>query len=366
MINYKIYDQLSNSVLKNIIKNIYKDNKNFFFQSILFLNSCKKIYYENNNNLKIIIILKNEVPICVVPTYLEINKKIKILKWLSCEAIDYNVSLLNHEIVKANIKEVDKVLMDAFNEISPDLIFFDKIPEFIFQNKNNLLNNYFKKYTNSYYYNYQENIGDYYNKTTNSKTKQTDKRKLKKILLNGAISFEKIIINEKNNFLLNKLIDCKHNQYLEKKIKTFNKDKLYEFYKNLVVYSDKDFDLVLHKMKVSNTEASLIFGIEHRNFFYYLIPYVPKSDIQKFSPGRLHLKNILDTYQKKKISVDFTSGDEKYKSDWSNVNFNVNYILILKSIRGILFFLYYFLYFKLRKINFLKKLVQIINFKNND
>ena len=59
MINYKIYDQLSNSVLKNIIKNIYKDNKNFFFQSILFLNSCKKIYYENNNNLKIIIILKN-------------------------------------------------------------------------------------------------------------------------------------------------------------------------------------------------------------------------------------------------------------------------------------------------------------------
>tara|TARA_B100000401_G_scaffold433916_1_gene373236 strand:+ start:3 stop:1094 length:1092 start_codon:yes stop_codon:yes gene_type:complete len=363
MITFKIYDNLNQPKVQEIISYLYEKNNNLFFQSNLFLNNCNNIYLNNKSKIYIILLFDEEKPILAAPVYIEEKYKIKILKWLSCETIDFNIPICDYKILYSNFDEINVIFFQALNTLSYDLIKFDKFPEFVLRNKNLFLTDLLSKYSDSYYFDSSEDLDNFYLNNTNSKTKQTDRRKLKKILSEKKLNLEKIILNKDNFESFEELVNLKYNQYFSKNLKSFNPNKIIEFYFNIIIKDKKNFSLVIHKMKIENTDLSIIFGIEQFNYFYYLIPYVPNTPVFKYSPGRFHIKELIKIYQKKKMNVDFTSGDENYKKNWSNCSYDMNYILKMNNLKGLPLYIYFILYYRLRKNQTLKKILHFIKIK---
>lgn len=352
MIDHIILDDLNEIGSKVDIEGIYKKKNNIFFQSKEFLNSCCAVYLKDKKKI-FIIIRKNKKPFFIAPLYIDHKCGIKILKWISCEAIDYNLPIADFEIFKNNEYETNRILLSAIFKLPIDIIYFDKIPIFDFYKT---FNKTLKKYTNSYIFDSYQNFKDFYLKTTHSKTRQTDKRKYKKMFSNGKAIYEKIYIKNENINLLINLIQKKYYFYKKKKIRTFNLVKLTKFYENISCYLKKDFKLVMHIMKKNEDVLSYIFGIEHKNNFYYLIPYTPVTKYYKLSPGRMHIKYLIEEYQVKNVNIDFTAGDEDYKNDWSNKSINICYFLTLKNFKGFYIYLYFIFYYRFRKSKILKKI----------
>ena len=119
------------------------------------------------------------------------------------------------------------------------------------------------------------------------------------------------------------------------------------FYFNVANDKEKNFKLIIHKMKVVHSHI-YNFGIEQFNSFYYLIPYVPVSQFINF-PGRFTSRAI--EFYKEKNEFDFTAGDEQYKKQWSNQFYNVNYVLKIKILK-----VYQFLFICLLLLGILKSL----------
>lgn len=360
MISFQIYNDLDASEVEEIIRNLYYKKNNIFFQSNSFINNCKNIYHNNKSKIYIIVLKENNEPILVAPLYIQKKFTIKILKWLSCETIDFNIPICDFKYLHEKSEEINKVFLKALNSLSFDILMFDKFPEFVLETENLFLKNFLKKYSISCYFDGKEETETFYINKTNSKIRQTDRRKLKKITNNEKIYYEKTNITKENFEIFEKLVKDKFTQYFYKNTKTFNTDKVKMFYFNVVNDKEKNFKLIIHKMKVKNTVISIIFGIEQFNSFYYLIPYIPVSPVYKFSPGRFHIKELLDFYKKKKMNFDFTAGDEKYKKQWSNQFYDMNYLLKIKNIKGFPIFVYYWLYYYLRNFKIIKKILQFL------
>ena len=361
MINYKIYKNFEEDEIQDIIFFLNNNNKNLFFQSNYFINNCKKIYYDDDSQIYLILLYEKEEPILVVPIVINEKFKIKILKWLSCEAIDFNIPICNFEILHKKSNEINLTFLNAINTLSYDLILFDKLPEFVLKNKNFFLSDLYKNYSMSFYFDFKESIEDFYLKKTNSKTKQTDKRKLKKIAGQNQIKFEKVVLDKNNFELFEELVKKKYYQYYKKQIRSFDPNKIKRFYNNIAIKSNKNFNLVLHKMKIEENVLSVIFGIEQYDYFYFLIPYISNSSVTKYSPGRFHIQELIRVYQKKNMHFDFTAGEEEYKKNWSNSFYTVNYILKLNNLRGLPLYLYFWFYYRFRKNKLIKKIFRYFN-----
>ena len=61
--------------------------------------------------------------------------------------------------------------------------------------------------------------------------------------------------------------------------------------------------------------------------------------------------------------IDFTGGDEHYKSKWSNQKFKMFYYLKVINFRGIIRFISLTLYHLLRKNKILKKIYNLMKIK---
>ena len=364
MIHFKIFESVNEDLLKNI-NNIKKKSSLYVFQ----LPEWIDVVISNSNNLdklKIVFIFNDNDVILVAPLCIRTVYGCKELCWISSEITDYNniiiSDLFNYE--DNNFKTVwEKIIKNLSDKC--DLIFLNKNPEFIASRYNPLINSNYKYYQKSYQLNLNKfDYNNFYNNKNNSKSKQTDRRKEKKLNYNSDLTYSYENLNYTNFRLVQELVSEKMLSYQSKKEKTFNYENIVNQYKELISRKNSDYKFNLSILKKNNKKISSILGVIFNGVYYYLIPLTHRSEFKKLSPGRFHIMNLINWSIGNNIqSIDFTAGDEPYKYNWSNNDFKMFYYIKPLSLKGIVRFILLSLYFKLRKNYFLKKIYGYIQYE---
>ncbi len=259
MLNFVIYNEeelkifLKNKFYKKSIKN------DTIFQNPSWILECKKIYLNNKNTrFFFIIVKKKNVPLLLLPLYLQEILGSKILKFISSESLDKNNIIFFSENIDLNKSELNNIWMEIIKEIKPDLIYLEKILEInkqkfnFFSGKNYIIinKNFILKTSNT-------TFDNFYKSKNSSKTINTDKRKLKKLSKAGVIKYKTTFLNYSNLNILKKLIDDKSFSYVEKNQKTFNNKKLYNFYSNII--KNKISKFVIFDMNLNSKNHIIYF-----------------------------------------------------------------------------------------------------------
>ena len=360
MINYQILEEFNEKFFSEM-----KLNNNDLIFNLFQLVDWIKILTEFSNNLvklKIVVIYRDEKIIFIAPLCIKNIGGCRQLSWLSSEIIDYNNAIFSNDYLSVK-KQFYEICNKIIKEISTqcDLVYFDKIPEFIMGELNPTLS---KNYT-FYQYSYQLNLenldfDEFYNSKNNNKTIQTDRRKKKKLKEGEELLFTYEDCNAQNFLDVEKLIVEKINYYKSKKLKTFE-NYIITKYKKLIINNNDEYKFQICHCLKGNEKISSILGVVQKNIFYYLIPVVYKTKYIKFSPGKFHIINLIEWSINKKLRlIDFSPGDENYKLNWSNQKFKIFYHLKLLNMRGLLRFFILKIYYFLRKNRFVKKLYNLI------
>ena len=113
-------------------------------------------------------------------------------------------------------------------------------------------------------------------------------------------------------------------------------------------------------MQLNNVIIAAHSGYIYKNICYYLFP-VYDNNYNKYSPGKILLKKIIDDSKLKSLNYfDLTIGSENYKKDYSNFKFNSARVLKACSLKGS----FYIFLFKIREtLKQLLKKAKILNKK---
>jgi len=364
MIHFKIFEAINEDLVENLNK-IKKKTSLYVFQSSEWINAV----VNNSNNyekLKIVFIYDDNDIILVAPLCIKNVFGCKELGWISSDISDYNNVIIS-DLFNYNDNNFKKMWQRIINNLSVgcDLIFLNKNPEFIASKRNPLINSKYKYYQRSYQLNLNKfDYNSFYNNKNNNKSKQTDRRKNKKLSAGDDLIYFYEKIDPTNFQLVEELIFEKMSSYQSKKEKTFDYKNIVNQYKELISRNYSDYIFNVSILKKNNKKISSILGVIFNDVYYYLIPVTHNSEFKKLSPGRFHIMNLINWSINNNIqSIDFTAGDEPYKYNWSNNNFKMLYYIKPLSLKGIIRFILLNLYYKLRKNYFLKKIYHYIQYE---
>ena len=365
MIHYKIFEKFDEKIFAEL-----KLNNSEYTQNIFQLDDWLKVTAETANellNLRIVIVYNYEKIICIVPLEIKTINGCRQLSWLSSQIIDYNnaIFLKDYSYKKNNFIETwNNIIKEISSEC--DLIYFNKVPEFIMGRQNPLIKEDYKFYQFSYQLNLTTlNFEKFYNYKNNNKTIQTDRRKKKKLNEGKNLVYVYKDCNKDSFLEVEELLLEKIRFYKDRKIKTFESEIINKYKKLISNNNEKYRFKICHCIK-DKKKISSIFGVVHEDIFYYLIPLVYNHKLNKYSPGRFHIIDLINWSIVKKLKfIDFTAGDEFYKSTWSNQKFKMYYHLKLLNFKGLFRFIILNLYYFLRTNKFLKEILNLIRKRFN-
>ena len=325
MYNYNI-SQFNIDNIKKKYKNYNFSDKSFFYD-YEWIEASLELRPSKENFFLVEIFDEKKIPMLF---FFEIKKILyfKVLTWLFVDDLNFSSpivfknSTLEPEILKKTIEKI-------YKNLNVDLVFLDKNPYYI----NNLSNPLLiedTQLTEKILIIKMKNLSwsKFYENISNNKTKQTDRRKEKKLKKFG--NFE-ILITRKSNEK-KKIMDVTlRNKILYLKQKNLNPKNFERLYLKLFDKVQYNHNYICSALKINNQIVSTIIGIIQNNKYYYLIPSYSADQHQKFSPGRLLLKEQVKWCFKNEIEVfDFGPGNFEYKKNWSNGS--LYYFKIIKAI----------------------------------
>ena len=318
------------------IKKKFKDyevKKKSFFYEKEWIESCLDIDSLRKQSF-CVEIFKKDKPIMLF--FFEIKKFffLKILNWLFVDNLNFVTPIIvDNEAVDKN--ELEKTFEDILKALKIDLVLLDKNPNLIEKFDNPLKLNSIIKSEKIPLIN-MKNLSwtKYFEDISNNKTKQTDRRKEKQLREYGKLE---ILITE-NRLEKKEILDFTIQNkilYLQKRgIKAEIFQKLYSTLFDKIENNNK---YICSAVKINNRIVSSIVGRVESDRYYYLIPSYSENSYQKFSPGRLLLKEQIKWCFENKFQIfDFGPGEFDYKDHWSNDSLYYFKIIKAKSFFGLI------------------------------
>ena len=314
------------------------------FQSYYWMNSWYDTIGKEIKNLevRIVFIDFNHNEKILLPLGITKHFFINKLSYLGSYQADYMVPIIskNFSINRKQFLNVWNKIVKKLGQI--DFIDFNQQLRFINQTLNPFFNIYnpvmIGKATHTNLNNQWEET---YNHIFSSKTRQTDRRKLKKIKLNGNYKFFVAKCTEEKNKIIHAMIKQKTKRYKKTNVwNMFSKSEYIEFYdshKSKEKFSN--FKMHFSALMVDNDYVATHFGIITKDTFLYLMPGQDEDTFSKYSPGRLLIIELMKWSEKNKLKIfDFTIGDEVYKHHWATSYTPTYKIVQINSLSGGVFF----------------------------
>ena len=250
-----------------------------------------------------------------------------------------------------------------------DLISFIKQPKKI-GNINNPFISYFSSITHENAYGIKLNTSwdNFENNILNKKIRQDSKRQLRRLESLGKVQFIVASTDKEKKTVISKMIDQKiKKNNMNNEWSILSKKGLNSFYKNLPNYFQNKKFIHCSYLKINDTIIATHVGILHNDEFYYLMPGYDLESWGKFSPGRLLLKFLVEwSYENKIKYFDFTYGDEKYKTIWSNNFFHLYAYNKSSTLKGLIYLFLIMVFEILKKNQKLKNFIKpLYNFYRN-
>ena len=357
--NIEIYNSFS-SDLEVRWRNFEKCSDLTVFQTFDWINSWRKSFSNNKIKYQIVFISENGEDILLFPLNIKKVYGVRVLEWIGNFYSDYHCPL-----IKKNTILTKNTFLNIWSDVKKKLEFFDTIhfikQKDLIENSRNPFTEFLSKslYQDVFNINISDNYWpDYYKEKNNSKTRETDRRKNRKLNYGYETVFEIIVNKDAKEKMIENLISNKSFFYEKKKIYTnlasFNAKK---FYKMINSLNSEHLITHLSILKKKNEILASNFGVCFENTFYYLIPYSYTGSLTKYSPGRYLLTKLIEwAFDNKFKKFDFTGGDEDYKKSWSNNHEYLYYYLNFSTIRGFIYCLIYKLINLAKKSKLLKKI----------
>lgn len=314
---------------------IEKQNDLLIFQKYKW-NHEWSIRNNYKNNFRIIIVyIKNE-PALIFPFFIKKFFFLKIISWIGDDLSDYLSPVVNKKL---------EINSKIFNEIWKKVLIILKVEaDLILLNKQVKDMNYMHNpmteylYCKSYDFTYGINFNKY-NSIANKKGKTIQKIKWSKKKLSnyGNLSFKNNIKIENKISLLSKILFWKKKTINSKQniFKIYNEN----FFKKFI----ESKNIFFSGIKLDNKYISLSLNISNNQSTLYYIPaYTDEKIFQKYSPGKIHMYELIKENQKCGIEYfDFGNGNELYKSSWANDKRKIYYYIKSLSFFGSIFFFIY-------------------------
>ena len=151
-------------------------------------------------------------------------------------------------------------------------------------------------------------------KKNKNRTLQKFRWSKKKLSEVGNLKFIEKVDNyhEKKN-LINKAILWKKEKMKKSKFVVSFSEK---FYCNLI----DDKNIIISGLKLDDDFIAISLGFSKNQNYFYLVPsYKVTSNLEKYSPGKILMIELIDFFANKNFKYfDFCDGKETYKEYWTN------------------------------------------------
>lgn len=337
MYNYKIYNLDFNN-LKQKLNNSKLSKKSFFYNPE-WIDACYDSKLSTIKNFFYVEIFLEKKEVLILLFQLKKMYFAKILTWLFMNDLNFVTPIIENKH-KFKKNDFNNTLNKIFKELDIDLVLLDKNPKRI-ENIFNPLNFYKNEKSHKIPMINMKNLtwDEYYYKTYNSKTRQTDRRKKKLLSKLGKLE---ILVNQKlseKEKILEFTLASKKLFLKKNKIKSKNFLKIHSKLFNAIKDDQK---YICSSLKIDNNIIASIVGKIDDNNFFYLVPSYLDNSVSKYSPGRLLLKEQIKWCFDKKINYfNFGPGRFEYKNQWSNDSDRYFKILESRSLYGLLLLTFY-------------------------
>lgn len=291
-------------------------------------NSFETLYVKFSDNLFIPFILKKRLGL-------------KILSIHGEKAADYIAPYLGPE--ELNAVEIFKTLKQ---KVDFDLFYSPKVPAFINKTPNPFLelnNGSFGEDSHQLEFN-GENWEIFYQEQIKTKVRKDIRRQIKRLEGIGTLKFV-IAQNEKQALeITKKMILQKESRYQEWGVPSiFALPGYKEFYLQLAknyFQEEGNFNIHISALYLDDEIISTHWGVANSEVLFYMLPSFDTKKYEKYSPGKIHLSYLAEwAYNNKFSKIDFTVGDEGYKSDWCNKSMTLYNVYYPANFKGYLLFL---------------------------
>jgi CelD/BcsL family acetyltransferase involved in cellulose biosynthesis len=299
-------------------------------------------HFGEGHNLHILLILKGDSPIGIVPFMISEYRycfiKYKVLENICARGVDYGGI-----IFVGNKEEIIETIFDflvsftenyryivRMSQLPEDAVFYQEFRKLIIEHSDKISFNE-THFTSCPYLLIPESWEKYCASLKNKRKKL--KYLINKIHKKFDIEYISII---PSNSLFEKYFDdfrlIHQKRWDQFKLPSHLSDKrIIQFYKDICYrFADNGY-LDFSIMKINNTVASVVFGFNFNKKFYYFATAFD-SQYESYSLGKIHFLQIIKESIKKELKeVDYLKGDERYKLFWTQTSRKNFEILLSKK-----------------------------------
>jgi len=363
-IEFEIYDQILGS--KKIWEELEKESILTPFQSFSWVSNWYNTIGKRINriNPKIVVVKDKIGPVLLFPLGIEKKYNLKILVWLGGNQVDYTAPIIHRRFYKKgySIKNIWEQMLTEISNID-HLLFKNQIIKINgFSNPLFEILNYHQS-GNSTQALISSSWDEYYKSMTGSKTRQTDRRKFKKLSQNRNIKFVVAEDIPTKKRIIDTMIEQKIKRYNNTNVwNMFSKNEYIDFYRQQISdQENKIYKTHFSGLMVGSDFIATHFGIIEKNTFYYLMPGQDTEKFSRYSPGRLLLLELLKWSFENNIKIfDFTGGNESYKKHWNNQKQPIYQISGQFTLSGRIYYFIYKIILKIKSFEILQGRVKSI------
>lgn len=259
-----------------------------------------------------------------LPLAIEKRRGLSRLVWLGGELTDYNAPILGPALAPF-CREVPFPALWAWIKTqlpSFDVVHFTRQPESIEGEANPMLELGRIPHPRSAHAVRLPGAWDeLYGRTCSTKTRQTDRRKERRLGDFGEVVFEPAVAAERAGPILEAMFAFKRRRYQRMGARDLlARPGFREFYAGLAGDGRGGPSVQLSALTVGGQVAAVHWGLVSRGRFYYLMPAFDEDGYGGTSPGAVLYRRLLQWACENGLhTFDFTVGDEPYKERWCDL-----------------------------------------------
>ena len=270
---------------------------------------------------------------------------LKTLVWLGGEFSDYGAP-----IVASGREDFPRVWSEVLRRVPPtDVIWLVRIPDRIDGRPNPMCRLNCTPYHSRAHAARLEGTWDrFYETHAGPKTRSTDRRKSRRLAEMGEVTCTITDGRDDDAFrrITQAMIEQKEKRYREIRARNiFRSEENRRFFLKPVESLVQSGWLNLSELSLDGKVITAHWGVVFRDRFYYFMPSFAPGPWTRYSPGRLLLFRLFRWCVEHDVRVlDFTVGDDAYKSDWRDEEMPLYQYFAARTAKGRLFGTLYAVY----------------------
>jgi CelD/BcsL family acetyltransferase involved in cellulose biosynthesis len=270
---------------------------------------------------------------------------VRRLTWLASDLCDYNAPLLAKECTALLTPERFRDLwrdicrrLQADPRTRFDLVELTKMPEQVGSQPNPLLAlPVGLNPSNAYIADLAGSWTEFYSEKRSSATRRRDRSKLKRLAEIGPVQFVTAREHDDVEQSVDALIAQKSRSFARMGVANmFERPGWSEFYRVIATATATRGLVHVSRLDVGARWAAINLGLVFRDTYYHVLASYDDGETSRFGAGAAHLRELLRYSIEHGLKhFDFTIGDERYKSEWSNRVLRLHDHVAAGSARGV-------------------------------